>query len=435
MVAMIQETELAATGDYDSAAMPDRAFFWRTEIDLPRFRAAERAEQGFQTEPATSPRSIAWWERLERGLMQRFQALHLFMERLASGKSLPRAFEAATNSVFRDKLRKLAPAISLAPGLRGRSLQSATATPWTWLGASDLLLLPDGSTRVLDHDFSALSGLERLPELLGLSQADAASTIRAALFPQGCDRSGEPSLLLEPAHPAADQSPNDFLARCLAAERVHRGQLQAGDGGLYLLRNGRPQRVRSLIRRIDDQLLDPNFFRPDSLVGLPGLVRSWSTGETNLLHAPGSSLLQLRTVVRHVPQMIREYLGQTPLLETAGLLECDVAADWELIQRNPRDFVFRRCDPMEPIRPCSGRSASTSELSNLLSRIRQNPCGWCARPIVAGNQGGRSLRVFASSTDRFRLLRAGIVQPGQPDGGAPLLIPAECCLTLLQPGQ
>lgn len=429
---MIQETELAAPGGFNALTTSESDFFWRTSLNLPRFRAAVEADHAVAPEQSLTPSTDAWWERLESGLLQRFQALHLFMERLAVGKSLPQSLALSASSVFMQMLRKLAPAISLAPKFRGRSLGSPFVTPWTWFGATDLQLLPDGSTLVLDQDFSALSGLERLPQLCHLPVAEAALRIRSTLFPHGCDHSGESPFLLEPPNPAADQSTNDFLAGCLNADRVHRGHLQADSSGLFVFRNGHRERVRCLVRRIDDPFLDPNFFRPDSLIGLPGLVRCWSAGDTSLLPAPGSSLLKLQTVVRQVPQMIRDFLGQEPLLETASLLEAHRPDELDRILRNPRDFVFRRCDPAEPVRPCDGRTASPFDLTKLLSRIQQNPSGWYARPVLPANHTRQHLRVFASHTDRFRLLRTGILQPAQSDGTAPLLIPAETPLKLLQ---
>ncbi|MFM7058418.1 MAG: circularly permuted type 2 ATP-grasp protein [Planctomycetota bacterium] len=432
---MIQESEWATSGGISTRQSSGSFFFGRTELALPRFRAIEKANSVTTPEDAVIPFEDAWWERLERGLLQRFEALHAFMEQLAVGKSLPLSLALSGNPVFTEMLRRLAPAISLTPRPRGRSLRASVVAAWTWFGATDLLLLPDGSPRVLSHNFSSPSGLERLPQLCHRTPADMALTIRNTLFPHGCDYSGEPAFLLEPPNPAADQSTNDFLASCLIAERVHRGQLRADRGSLFVLRNGHREHVRCLVRRIDDPFLDPNFFRPDSLIGLPGLVRCWASGETRLLHAPGTSLLNLQTVVRQVPQMIREFLGQHPLLETARLFEGHRPEELERILRHPRDYVFRRCDPAESVRPRIGRTASPGELTSLVSDLRQNPSGWCARPVLPANHGGQHLRVFASYTDRFRLLRAGILQPAQLDGMAPLLIPAETPLGLLQQPQ
>jgi hypothetical protein len=422
---MIQETHTwtgTAAGATEAAG---RVFFLRTEASLPRLRAASRAEAHFCVPSEDPGVSVAWWDWLERGLLQRFQALQLFMERIASGRSLPLSIDLLTKQNFRQKLRRLAPALCLAPGLRGRSSNTSVAAQWTWFGATDLLLLPDGGVNILDQDFCEPSGLEQLPGLWAEPRERACSRIRAALFPRGLDRSGESPLLFEPMHPAADDAANDFLARCLQAERVHKGQLQASSSGLFRIRNGQQERVRCLVRRVDDELLDPNFFRPDSLVGLPGLVRCWTAGETRLLHAPGSSLLGLRAVIRQVPQMIREFLGEEPLLETAKVLECHRSEDLDQIRRNPHSFLFRRCDPRDSVRPVCGRTAGAAELEGVLSRIQQDPSGWCARPLRQSEEDGRSARFFAAWTDQFRLLRAGLSRRGQADGGCSRVIPGD----------
>ncbi|MEY3173267.1 MAG: hypothetical protein RLZZ436_1181 [Planctomycetota bacterium] len=433
---MIRETDMWAARGQGVTKTSASPFSLRSRTSLPYLWAFGGEQSQDRVESASSPACVGWWERLERGLLQRFQALQLFMERLASGKALPAAVDVESCGVFRRKLRRLAPALCLAPGVRGRALSPVSAPAWTWLGSTDLLLRPDGSVVVLDQNFSAVSacsGLERLPELDGVSVEHSACTVRTALFPRGIDRSGESPVLLEPAHPGADEGLNDFLARCLGAERAHRGQLRAGVDGLFLLREGQRLRKRGLVRRIDDELLDPNFFRPDSLVGLPGLVRCWSAGETSILHAPGSSLLCLRSVVRSVPQLIREFLGEEPLIGTVPLLECHRPDELARILRNPRDYLFRHCDPVEPVRSRCGQTASTAELTELLSRIRHDPSGWCARPLRPADAGGQHLRVFASYTDQFRLLRTGLVQPADCDGGAAQLVPAEASLKTLRP--
>lgn len=420
---MIQETPTWTGTAAGATEATDRVFFLRTEPELPRLRAISRAAADLFVPWDRHGLFSARWNWLERGLLQRFQALQLFMERIASGRSLPQAIDLLTQQNFRQKLRRLAPALCLAPGLRGRSTNLSMAAQWTWFGATDLLLLPDGGVNILDQDFCDPSGLEQLPGLWAEPRERACSRIRAALFPQGLDRSGESPLLFEPMHPAADDFANDFLARCLLAERVHRDQLQATSSGLFRLRNGQRERVRCLVRRMDDEQLDPNFFRPDSLVGLPGLVRCWTAGETRLLHAPGSSLLGLRAVIRQVPQMIREFLGEEPLLETARIFECHRPEDLDQIRRNPRGFLFRRCDPRESVRPVCGHTANAQELDGVLSRIQQDPSGWCARPLRQSEEDGRSVRFFAAWTDQFRLLRAGLSRRGQADGGCSRLIP------------
>lgn len=420
---MIQETQSWTGTAADAKEATGRIFFLRTEAELPRLRAVGQAKADVCIPWSRRLPASTWWDWLERGLLQRFQALQLFMEQLACGKSLPQSIDLLTNQNFQQKLRRLAPALCLAPGLRGRSSNISMAAQWTWFAATDVQLLPDGCVRILDQDFCDPSGLEHLPGLWCEPRDRACARIRAALFPRGLDRSGEAPLLFEPVHPAADDFANDFLARCLLAERVHHEHLQAGSGGLFRIRKGQRERVRCLVRRVDDELLDPNFFRPDSLVGLPGLVRCWSSGETKLLHAPGSSLLGLRAVIRQVPQMIREFLGEEPLLETADVLECHRPEDFDQIHRNPRGFLFRRCDPKESVRPVCGQTAGAAELAGVLSRIQQNPSGWCARPLRQSEEGGRSLRFFAASTDQFRLLRAGISRCGQGDGGCSRLIP------------
>jgi uncharacterized circularly permuted ATP-grasp superfamily protein len=192
---------------------------------------------------------------------------------------------------------------------------------------------------------------------------------------------------------------------------------------VYLRLGAEPVRVSTIVRRIDDDLLDPNCLRPDSLVGLPGLIRAWKQGLVNVISPPGISVANSRTFGKLIPRMIREFLGEEPELPSATVLECEDPETLKHVLNNLKDYAIRTNDPLHPARPFFGRTGMAVEFANLLHRLRSNPAAYVARPLLdESNDVGLNLRVFATSGRSIRLLPIAIGRRCQPDGGAPLSI-------------
>jgi len=364
------------------------------------------------------------WKFLEAGLRQRFEALAAFLQHLSVERRLPLFLQRSNSGALEEVCRQwLTPLGDL----------QAQRIPWTWFGATDLALEADGSVVVMDQDFSHPSGLERLVHESWLSTDEAVECIRRALFAGSVSTqaAAREVVVLDPGFSGATFRSNDFVARCLSAQMARSSDLVVERGEIFLRVSGARRAVGTVIRRIDDELLDPNCFRPDSLVGLPGLVRSWKAGAVTVLNPPGSGLGRLRCIGRLVPLMIREYLGQSPLLESAEVHECSDAKTLQQVLSNPRYFAFRTDDPLHPARPYFGSAVDPLEFETVVSRIVRSPASWIARPLLIPNPGRRSLRLFGTLDGSFRLLRAGLCRSCQEDGGASLLIsPGERVSTL-----
>jgi uncharacterized circularly permuted ATP-grasp superfamily protein len=192
-------------------------------------------------------------------------------------------------------------------------------------------------------------------------------------------------------------------------------------------------RVSTIVRRIDDDLLDPNSMRPDSLVGLPGLIRAWRNGVVNVVSPPGASLANIRSFGRMIPTMIREYLSEEPILNSARVIECSDPEALETVLDHVGEYAIRTNDPLHPARPYFGRTGVPSELSGLLAQIRRHPEAYIARPLLAEDEAaGMSLRLYSSLSRSFRLLRVGLARMCQPDGGAPLIINPDAPMAVVE---
>ena len=361
--------------------------------------------------------SAGHWRHLETGLQQRFEATNACLNAVIRKYSLP-AFLKSSPFLTRRIEAMLAPI--------GRPPNSDPS--WTWFGSTDLHFAADGQLTVLDHNFSGATGLDTLAELInagGKSETPAAERMARILFQGGScarDRSEPGSsdvAVLDPGYCSATFGANEFLARCLNAHVARSSDLSVRSDGVFLRAGRQLVRLSTIVRRIDDDLLDPNCFRPDSLVGVPGLVRVWKHGLVNVVSPPGTCVANDRSFGMLIPRMIREFLGQSPLLSSAEVLECSDPVVLRTVLKSCEHFAIRTNDPQHPARPYFGGSGSTMEFAEMQNRLIRNPTAFVARPLLPSlENAGLNLRIFASCDAGFRLLRAALARPCQPDGGA-----------------
>ncbi len=357
------------------------------------------------------------WQLLERGLRQRFEAVTACMEELTRHQRVPHFLDRSKG--WQSHWRMLAPAISRI---------ERNDVPWAWFASSDIHLSASGELSVYDHNFSLPTGLDRLASVLTAANAPFFSE-----FTRQIRRGDGVVFVLDPGPFSATYRGNEFLSRVLNAKIGKASDLVVRADGVYLQSASALSRVSTIIRRIDDDLLDPNSLRPDSLVGLPGLIRAWRNGVVNVVSPPGASLANIRSFARLIPTMIRELLGEEPVLRAGQVIELSDPDELQRVLSNIEHFAVRTNDPLHPARPYFGRTGLKSDFNDLLNRVRRNPEGYVARPLLSEDEvAGMNLRLYASLGNCFRLLRVGLARMCQPDGGAPLIINPEAPMALVE---
>ena len=379
---------------------------WGSKVSNDLLMASGETERG----RVAGKLNIEHWELLRKGLRQRFEAVSICLNEVLHRGILP------------DYLADCGFLKSQLESVFGCILGSSPAhASWTWFGSTDIHLSAEGRLTVLDHNFSVPTGLELITGATGLSETADLNQPMLSVPEQG-GSVGVTVLLIPGSYSAANRG-NELLARCLNARVARSTDITVRADGVYVHAGVERLRVSTIVRRIDDDLLDPNCFRPDSLVGVPGLVRAWKNGLVNVVSPPGSSLANNRTFGKFIPQMIREFLGEEPLLNTASVLECEDTEVLKHVLANLKDYAIRTNDPLHPARPFFGRNGMAVEFADLLTRLRKNPAAYVARPLLAeGSEAGMNLRCFASLGSTFRLLPSAIGRRCQPDGGASLSI-------------
>jgi uncharacterized circularly permuted ATP-grasp superfamily protein len=172
---------------------------------------------------------------------------------------------------------------------------------------------------------------------------------------------------------------HSFLARTMGIEVVQGTDLCVDDDKVFLRTTRGLVRVHVIYRRIDDAFLDPEAFRPDSVLGVRGLMRAWAKGNVALANAPGNGVADDKAVCALVPEMIRFYLGEEPILADVHTLLCARDDDRRYVLEHLGDLVVKAVDEAGGYGMLMGPQASAEEKSDFRRRIEAEPRRYIAQ--------------------------------------------------------
>jgi uncharacterized circularly permuted ATP-grasp superfamily protein len=335
------------------------------------------------------PRIIpaAEWADVETGVAQRVRALEALLadvygpQRAVADGVLPRRV-VTSSAHFHRAVAGLEPPAGVRVHVSG----------------TDLVRDEDGRFRVLEDNVRVPSGVSYVLENRQavrqiLPEAFAAQRVRPvhdyprrllaalrATAPEGRD---DPNVVvLTPGLYNSAYFEHALLARTMGVELVEGGDLVCRGGRLWMRTTSGERRVDVVYRRVDDEFLDPVHFRSDSMLGCPGLLSVARAGNVTLANAVGNGLADDKLVYTYVPDLIRYYLGEEPLLPnvpTWRLEEPQALA--EVLDRLP-ELVVKPVDGSGGKGLVMGPRASRAELDALRKRLRADPRGWIAQPVV-----------------------------------------------------
>ena len=219
-----------------------------------------------------------------------------------------------------------------------------------------------------------------------------------------------------------------LLARTMGVELVEGRDLECRRGKVYMRTTAGAQKVDVIYRRIDDDFLDPVHFRSDSMLGVPGLINAVRTGGVTLANAVGNGVADDKLIYTYVPDLIRYYLHDEPILSNVDT--------WRLEEDAAREEVLDRLEELvvKPVDGSGGKGivigprASAEELDALRRRVTDDPRGWIAQPVVQLSTVPTligddlrprhvDLRPFAvNSGDEVWVLPGGLTRVALPEG-------------------
>ena len=327
------------------------------------------------------------WRQLEAGLTQRLGALNRFLEDVYGEACI-----VADGVIPADVVRGCS---QYRIEMRGVSVPHGT---WVAVCGTDLVRTHDGF-RVLEDNLRVPSGvsymianrkavktsLRRLYRSCRVQEVEHyGRVLRKTLVELAPGGRSDPSIaLLTPGVYNSAFYEHMFLAREVGAALVEGRDLLVDDGYVYMRTTKGPRRVDVVYRRVDDDFLDPLVFRPDSLLGVPGLLHAFKLGRVALANAPGTGVADDKSVYAYVPDMIRYYLGEEPLLANVETRLCRRPEDLEYTLDNLEHLVVKRVGESGGYGMLVGPHATPKERAAYAEELRADPSDFISQPVLA----------------------------------------------------
>ncbi|MDY7231755.1 circularly permuted type 2 ATP-grasp protein [Hyalangium rubrum] len=335
------------------------------------------------------PRIIAAtdWVHVERGLEQRVRALGLFLDdvygeqRLLAEQPELRQFVLGTK-LYQPQLRHVRPPGGVRIHVSGIDL--IRDEQGTFRVLEDNLRTPSGVSYVMESRIITKRVIPEVFEQARVRQVDhyparLAETLRA-VSPEAPERSTVVVLTPGPYNSAYFE--HTFLARTMGVELVHPADLFVDEEKVFVRTTRGPRRVHVIYRRIDDAFLDPEAFRPDSLLGVRGLMRAYAAGNVALANAPGNGVADDKAVYAFVPDMIRFYLSEEPILAQVPTYVCARAADRTYVLEHLEQLVVKAVDEAGGYGMLMGPQSTREQREEFRQRILAEPRRYVAQPRV-----------------------------------------------------
>ena len=176
---------------------------------------------------------------------------------------------------------------------------------------------------------------------------------------------------------------HSFLAQHMGAELVEGSDLMvAADDCVYMRTIDGPKRVDVIYRRIDDLFLDPEVFRKDSALGVPGLMRAWRKGNVGLANAPGAGVADDKVVYAFVPDFIRYYLAEEPIIPNVPTYRCYLDDEREYVLDHLDELVVKPANESGGYGMLIGPSATKKDRTAFARQIRKDPRNYIGQPLI-----------------------------------------------------
>ena len=249
----------------------------------------------------------------------------------------------------------------------------------------------------------------------------------ASVAPEKCTSSDPVVVLLTPGHFNSAYYEHSFLADLMGIELVEGADLFVEGPFVWMRTTEGPKKVDVIYRRLDDAFIDPLCFRPDSMLGVPGLMDVYRSGGVAIASAPGAGVADDKAVYTYVPDMIRFYLGEEPVLQNVPTWQCAKSDDLRYVLDNLAELVVKEVHGSGGYGMLVGPKASRDQLASFAERLRADPGKYIAQPTLAlsttptfVDQGIAprhvDLRPFCLVGERIELVPGGLTRVALTEG-------------------
>ncbi len=332
------------------------------------------------------------WARMEKGLVQRVTALNRFIHDVYHGQEIIKAGVLPPEQILKN--------IQFRPDMMGVNVPNQI---YSHISGIDIVRAPDaqgkGEYFVLEDNLRVPSGVSYMlenrkmmmrlfPELFSAHRISPVAhypdllldTLRASCP----ETTAEPTVVvLTPGMYNSAYFEHAFLAQQMGIELVEGQDLFVKDNFVYMRTTRGPKRVDVIYRRVDDDFLDPQVFRPDSSLGCPGLMQAYRAGHVAICNAVGTGIADDKSIYPHVPKMIEFYLGESPILSNVPTYMCRQAEDLKYVLANLKDLVVKEVHGAGGYGMLVGPAASKAEIESFRKVLIANPGNYIAQPTLS----------------------------------------------------
>ncbi len=329
------------------------------------------------------------WEWIERGLKQRIHALNAFIndiyhdQKILKDKIIP-------EEVIRSATFYRAQCMGINP----------PGGVWCHISGTDLVRHGDGQIYVLEDNLRVPSGVSYVLENRDLMKRTFPQVFEglqvrpiddypsklletlSSIAPHGSP-DNPTVVLLTPGIYNSAYFEHSFLAQKMGIQLVEGRDLVVQDQIVWMRTTQGLRKVDVIYRRIDDDFLDPKIFRADSLLGLPGLVDAYRAGHVSLANAPGNGVADDKVVYAYVPDMIRYYEGEEPILQNVPTFLCWRGQDRQHVLQNLDKLVVKAANESGGYGMLVGPQSTAEQRAEFHDKITANPRNYIAQPTLA----------------------------------------------------
>jgi uncharacterized circularly permuted ATP-grasp superfamily protein len=329
------------------------------------------------------------WSRLATGLVQRVKALNMFLHDIYHGQEAVRAGVVPEAHLLHNSLFR--------PEMKGVDLPGNV---YVNIAGIDIVRVEEGSFYVLEDNLRTPSGVSYMlqnravmmrlfPQVFAKARVApidhyCQELLRSLRSVAPTSTEGEPTVVvMTPGPYNSAYFEHTFLAEQMGVELAEGQDLFVRDNAVYMRTTMGPRRVHVIYRRVDDDSLDPLAFRPDSMLGVPGLLSVYRNGGVTLANAIGTGVADDKSSYPYVPDLIQFYLGEKPILSNVPTYRCARDEDRSYVLEHLPELVVKQTQGSGGYGMLIGPRSTKEEQMKFRALILARPDGYIAQPTLA----------------------------------------------------
>lgn len=328
------------------------------------------------------------WDIIERGSIQRSKALNLFLWDIYHDKK-----------ILKDKVVPIELITSSANYLDQMNGVNPPGGIYNHISGTDIIKHKDGKYYVLEDNIRCPSGVSYVicnrtalkKALFGVfnhyqthtvtNYAENLLELLESVKPKGVDIPNV--VVITPGMYNSAFYEHSYLAKTMGVELVEGRDLFVENDFVYMKTIKGPEKVDVIYRRIDDQFIDPLEFNPDSVLGVPGLFAAYKKGNVTLANAPGTGVADDKAVYTYMPEIIKYYLDEEPILNNVHTYHCSRPDELKYVLEHIHELVIKPVDEAGGYGISIGNKLSKEEIEKVKAEVKASPRKYVAQPIMS----------------------------------------------------